>query len=104
MVILECDDAIAFDIKAGGPLELLLLPKGGDPETVALRGKDVSALLNGDEYAGPLRITVGHDGPKEVWTLATADGGEGGTEVHLTPPEMGMLRRAVTSRLWRMYQ
>lgn len=110
MVILESGDAIAFDIKAGGPLELALVPKGGDPETVALHGKDVAVLLAGGEgFAGPLRMKVVCDGVKitwklSAWKLAPGGAGSAGTTVLLTTQEMSMLRRAVESRLWRMYQ
>lgn len=110
MLLLESGDALAFDIKAGGPLELALVPKGGDPETVALRGKDVAVLLGGGEgCAGPLRMKVLYDGVKMVWKLTAwklTPGGAGsdGTTILLTAQEMSMLRRAVESRLWRMYQ
>lgn len=105
MVLLEQGGGVAFDMKAGGPLELALVPKEGDPETVALRGKDVAVLLaGGDGPAGPLRMKVVYDGVRMVWKLTAGDGGDGGTTVHLTSQEMSMLRRAVESRLWRMYQ
>jgi hypothetical protein len=104
MVLLEQGGGVAFDMKAGGPLELALVPKGGDPETVALRGKDVAALLIGAERAGPLRVKAGYGGTGMVALTIGDDGGGGGTTVFLSTEEMYMLRRAVESRLWRMYQ
>lgn len=105
MVVLESGGAVAFDMKAGGPLELGLVPEGGDPETVALRGKDVAVLLaGGDGRAGPLCMKVLYDGVKMVWELTTALDGRDGATVRLSAREMSMLRRAVESRLWRMYQ
>lgn len=102
MVLLEQGGGVAFDVKAGGPLELALVPKEGDPETVDLRGKDVAVLLaGGDGPAGPLRMKVTYDGVRMVWKLTA---GDDGATVSLTSQEMSMLRRAVESRLWRMYQ
>jgi hypothetical protein len=104
MVLLEQGGGVAFDMKAGGPLELALLPDGGEPETVALRGRDVAVLLAGREgFAGPLCMKVVYDGAKMDWRL-TIGGNSDGTTVLLTAQEMAMLRKAVESRLWRMYQ
>ena len=42
MLLLESGDALAFDIKAGGPLELALVPKGRDPVTHPAFPRDFS--------------------------------------------------------------
>lgn len=103
MVLLEQGGGVAFDMKAGGPLELALVPREGEPETVALHGKDVADLLAGVEgRVGPLRVKAGYGGTGMV-SLTIGDDGDG-TTVFLSTEEMYMLRRAVESRLWRMYQ